>query len=317
MTEFIERLDCPACGETQFTTVWSGTYSDPAVRNMMDRFFYSADLDEALGSQSFSLVSCDVCQFRFHSRVIADQWVPIVYGEWISRAQVASFEEAHGFRAHEEFEGRLAGIRFLMRLRKLALANGFKSDELSLLDFGCGDGKLIALGRSMGIPSFGVDVSSSRVMVANASGCAIYPTLGDLADAVNKPFQMVVLSQVLEHVRDPDQILKSLGDLMTTGSILFVGVPNCHGIQRPRNFEEFHCVQPIEHINCFTPSSLKRFVERRGFKQVRKPFSVVTSTELSAVRSLVGAFVHQQSTEQFFVCTPRQLKHDTASGKSM
>lgn len=317
MTEFVQRSNCPACGDTQFTTVWSGTYSDPAVKSMLDLFFYSTDLDEALGSQSFSLVSCDACQFRFHSRVIADKWVPIVYGEWISREQVASFEEAHGFRAPEAFEERQAAIRFLMRLRKLALANGLKSDELSLLDFGCGDGKLIALGRAMGISSYGVDVSASRVMTASTSGCAIYPTLDDLADALDKPLQIVVLNQVLEHVKDPDQILRSLGGLMTTGGVLFVGVPNCDGIQRPRNFEEFHCVQPIEHINCFTPSSLKRFVEERGFQQVRKPFSVATSSVLAAVKSLVGAFVHEQSTDQFFVRTPQLLKHDTATARSM
>jgi len=313
MIAFENRKRCPACGSERATPVWSGKFSEPAFRERLDLFFYSADLDVALGDQSFTLASCDACGFRFHARVITDEWIPIIYGEWISREQIASFEEAHGYRAPAAFEEKLAGIRFLMRLRTLALANGFNSDELSLLDFGCGDGKLIALAHSLGIFSCGVDVSASRVLAANTSGCAIYSTLEDLADAHGRPFHMVVLNQVLEHVKDPDQILRSLASRMAIGGILFVGVPNCEGIETPRNFNEFHCVQPIEHINCFTPSSLRSFVEERGFTQARKPFSVVTSSASAAFKSLAGALIQKQSTDQFFVRSNEHREHDKAS----
>jgi len=316
MINFSDRLMCPACGAARTTPVWSGQFADPLVKRLMEKFSYNADLDESLGSHSFCLVRCNDCGFQFHSRVIADEWVPIIYGEWISREQIASFEAAHGHKSSAEFEAKLEDVRFLMRLRKLTLGAGIDPAELNLLDFGCGDGKLIALARSMGIAAYGVDVSASRMMAADNHCCAVYPTLNDLLGAVDRPFHMVVLNQVLEHVKDPDHVLRSLGSCMAAGGTLFVSVPNCQGIGNPRTFEEFHCVQPIEHINCFTPSSLKAFVEARGFMQVRKPFSAVTSSALAAVKSLAGAVVRTNPTDQFFRRTTPKPSFATASKES-
>jgi len=270
---------------------------------MLEQFFYSANLGETLPNQQFSLVSCADCGFRYHSKVIPDEWVPIVYGKWISREQIASFEAAHSHEKSSDFDQKLRDLRLIMRLRKLALAKGAPADSLSLLDFGCGDGKLIALARSMGISSFGIDVSASRTMAAHASGCPIYPSVQDLRNSVEKPFNMVVLNQALEHLKNPYSMLQSIASSMAPGGAIFVGVPNCLGIDRPRTFHEFHCVQPIEHINCFTPSSLKRFVEKRGFSQVRTPFSLVALNGWAALRSLAGSCLKTQGTELFFVRT--------------
>lgn len=68
MIDFSTRLKCPACGDTKFSSIWSGKFSDPGVKSMLDRFFYSTDLEESLGDLVFSLVSCNGCEFRFHSR---------------------------------------------------------------------------------------------------------------------------------------------------------------------------------------------------------------------------------------------------------
>jgi SAM-dependent methyltransferase len=304
MIEFVKRLNCPACGASGATPIWSGRFSDPFVKGMMEKFFYAVDLDGALGNQRFALVSCNDCGFRFHSHVIADEWVPIIYGEWISREQIASFEAAHVHQPLSAFEAKLEGIRFLMRLRKLTLNAGSGAAELRLLDFGCGDGKQIALARYLGIAAYGVDVSASRLMASDNRGCLVYPTLHDLLGMVDGPFHMVVLNQVLEHVKDPDHVLRSLGGCMATGGTLFVCVPNCTGIDNPSSFEDFHCVQPIEHINCFTPDSLRRFIERRGFAQLRRPYSVVTTSIKATIKSLVGALLQRLSTDQFFVRTP-------------
>jgi len=267
---------------------------------MLDRFFYSTNLEESLGDQVFSLVSCNGCEFRFHSRVITDEWVPAVYGEWISREQIEAFEAAHVSRPLDAFDERLSGLRFLMRLHRLATASGFHQDGLSLLDFGCGDGKLIALARALGIAAFGVDVSASRMQAADAHGCTVFSTMDALLSAVKRPFQMVILNQVLEHVKDPDAILRALANCMEPGAILFVGVPNCEGIKSPRTFEEFHSIQPIEHINCFTPSSLKSSVETRGFVQVRRPQAFVTTNVVTAIKGLAGVVFQKTSTDQYF-----------------
>ena len=307
MIDFSTRLKCPACGDTRFSSIWSGRFSDPAVRSMLDRFFYSTDLEESLGDQVFSLVTCNGCEFRFHSRVITDEWVPAVYGEWISREQIEAFEAAHVSRPLDSFDERLSGLRFLMRLHRLATANGSHQDGLSLLDFGCGDGRLIALARALGITAFGVDISGSRMQVADAHGCIVFSTMDALLAAVKSPFQIVILNQVLEHVRDPDAVLKALARCMAPEGILFVGVPNCWGIGSPRSFEEFHSVQPIEHINCFTPSSLKSFVETRGFVQVRRPQAFVTTNVIKAIKSMAGVVIQKASTDQYFKRTTTDL----------
>ena len=110
----------------------------------------------------------------------------------------------------------------------------------------------------------------------------------------------VVLFQLLEHIPEPVALLRELAKRMEKGAILFIAVPNCSGIQEPRDFVQFRWVQPLEHVNAFTPRTLKEVGRRAGFEPVRRPPAYVT-THLSRVIKTAGSMLVQPSTtEQYF-----------------
>lgn len=291
------RDTCPVCGSSDATTLWAGSFSDPAVKRYMDMFHYSGDWRSLLGDSQFALVRCKECGMAWHREVIAPEWLDVVYGQWADADQAVRFEAAHTSRTSDRSEAGVQLVKLVLRLLHLV---GPDRPAPSLLDFGCGDGALLRSAEMFGMRPYGIDISASRTESARQSGISILPTLEEFDAVVGEPVAAGVLSQVLEHVSDPLALLRALHGRMVPGGVLFVGVPDCSGISVPRNFDEFHKVQPIEHMNAFTPASLRAICQRAGFRAVRRPSAFVTTRTSGALRSAVNWFWQPRSTDQFF-----------------
>jgi glycosyltransferase involved in cell wall biosynthesis len=127
-----------------------------------------------------------------------------------------------------------------------------------VLDVACGEGYGSWLMRTRwGAASVhGVDVSPAALAVArarfDAPGITWVEMDADRLDAavLGPPFDLVVSLETVEHVRDPDAFLRTLGSLLAPGGTLVVSCPNDHwyyGPGRSKNpwhrhtfsFEEF------------------------------------------------------------------------------
>lgn len=99
---------------------------------------------------------------------------------------------------------------------------------VSVLDAGCGDGYwLVRLAEVPGIELTGVDYNPVRVERARTVAPGVPITCGEIADfRTDRPFDVVWLSQVLEHVEDDVGLLRTLRRLLRPGGVLIVGTPN-------------------------------------------------------------------------------------------
>lgn len=84
-------------------------------------------------------------------------------------------------------------------------------------------------------------------------------------------FHTLTLSEVMEHLDDPRSLLKELATLLLPGGILVLEAPNCEGGDRHLNLKEYRKIDPLEHINGFTPTTLRRLAESLGFKRIQPP----------------------------------------------
>ncbi len=96
----------------------------------------------------------------------------------------------------------------------------------SVLDLGCGDGALLAyLAEAKHVQAVGVDVSQKAVERARSRGVQAY--VADITEEGYRPQQVydyVLLSEVLEHLEDPEDLLLRLKGFVRRG--LLVSVPN-------------------------------------------------------------------------------------------
>ena len=297
---FVERAACPCCTGTTARSLWSGRFSDPEVAHLMAQFHYNADLGAELGDQPFELVRCADCGLTYHRLVLDDASVPLLYGHWIDAGQVARFEAAHTRKRSDPFESSVQRLKLVLRLRHLVQGNAPDAAPIRLMDFGCGDGEVLGAARALGMQAIGIDISASRADAARISGGLVYPDLAAFDDLGGGKVHAVVLSQVLEHVSDPVGLLQQIAQCLLPGGVLFVAVPNCAGLSVPRSFDEFHHLQPLEHLNAFTPASLRAVAARAGFRPLRRPTAIVATRLPAMLRAMVNLVYQPDTTDQFF-----------------
>lgn len=297
---FVTRAACPSCGAGTAKTLWSGRFSDPDITDRLAQFHYSADLGAELGDQPFDLVACTACGLAYHRLILSDEGLAALYGRWIDPAQVARFEAAHTAKRTDPFAQGVQRLKTLLRLRHLMRGRVADTAPIRLMDFGCGDGEMLAAAKVLGMDPIGIDISATRADAARGAGALVLPDLATFDARGSGKVHAVMLSQVLEHVSDPVGLLRAIALRMVPGGVLFVAVPNCSGLTVPRDFGSFHHLQPLEHLNAFTPRTLRETVARAGFQPLRRPMASLDTRPLGVLRALANLVYQPATTDQFF-----------------
>lgn len=106
--------------------------------------------------------------------------------------------------------------------------------SLSILDFGCGTGDHVTYPLAcLGHRVLGVDVHAASIQ--EASGKYRLPTLrfrrAEIDDLLKEDvrFDLIVCSEVLEHLREPQPFLEALGRLLHDRGALILTTPNGYG----------------------------------------------------------------------------------------
>jgi methionine biosynthesis protein MetW len=106
---------------------------------------------------------------------------------------------------------------------------GWVNSGASVLDLGCGDGKLLAfLAAEKGASVQGIELSGKAIGRCLAAGLSVFQQDIDtgLAEFADSSFDYVVLNQTLQQVRKPDFALQ---EALRVGGHVIVGFPNfCH-----------------------------------------------------------------------------------------
>jgi 2-polyprenyl-3-methyl-5-hydroxy-6-metoxy-1,4-benzoquinol methylase len=195
----------------------------------------------------------------------------------------------------EDLWGYAKRLRFVRETISAAFPNR-QPHSLSLLDVGCGNGSQLALPLAVkdGFQLTGVDKDSRSIDHAKQLA-GQHPKIdfacGGVDDLSNKRlFDVVILSEVLEHLERPAELLTASARLMDPDGILIVTVPNGYGefeidswiyrklsLQRivdtlAEKHEVLGATDNIEdgHIQFFTRSRLRRLFNAAGLITFRE-----------------------------------------------
>ena len=136
----------------------------------------------------------------------------------------------------------------------------------AVLDFGAGKGKV-----------------STALKRRNAEVQAIEPygleNLGELSvKAVKSLHELpqgvvvdgIVMIQVIEHLPNPVETLRSLSHFLRTGGFLFVATPNAFGARARLVGHQWSERKKLGHLQLFTQQSLSIAFDRAGFARTRR-----------------------------------------------
>jgi 2-polyprenyl-3-methyl-5-hydroxy-6-metoxy-1,4-benzoquinol methylase len=141
-----------------------------------------------------------------------------------------------------------------------------------ILDIGCGEGKVLEqLRASFSTPSTGIDIDPARICLAKSHSGGIPFAVGNAQELPyeDNSFDFVMILEVLEHVGDPDIVLREA--FRVTSKFLLASVPN-EPWWRIGNLARLKYIRDLgntpEHINHWTVRGFKTFISEH-FKIVK------------------------------------------------
>jgi 2-polyprenyl-3-methyl-5-hydroxy-6-metoxy-1,4-benzoquinol methylase len=172
----------------------------------------------------------------------------------------------------EELEA--LNLRIAQRMTQ-ALALLGRDDPGRLLDVGCGEGFVLKAFAARGWDVAGIDFSIAGVESMNPD-IADRVGQGDIFDllakriAAGETYDLVWLGNVLEHVLDPLDLLRSLQGLIVPGGIMVVTVPNDgtayhEDLLATGDIDRRFWIAIPDHMSYFTTDSLRATAEATGW----------------------------------------------------
>lgn len=143
--------------------------------------------------------------------------------------------------------------------------------DKKFLDIGSGSGEMLYFAKKSGFDVLGIEPNSGYADFSSKElSLPIFKGTYEEASLKKNHYDVINLSEVLEHMRDPTKVLKDLYSYLKNDGFLFINVPNIEiGIHAPNT--RFH----YAHIYNFNHLSLKKIIDMCGF-QILNPETLNT-----------------------------------------
>lgn len=147
---------------------------------------------------------------------------------------------------------------------------------ISLLDVACGEGFELALFQSQGWRVKGLDFNRDGMEKHNPQCLDLLQT-GNIYQllaqgiAERKCYDVVWMQNVLEHVIEPEKLLRDLTSLVNPGGVVIIAVPNDFSALQEYALKHNVISKPFwialpDHLSYFDAHSLKAVTEANGWK---------------------------------------------------
>src|SRR5260370_13542287 len=135
---------------------------------------------------------------------------------------------------------RKKALFFIRCLKEYQLERQAPAEAIRVLDIGCGNGRNVSLPvAERGFDVTGIDIHGPSVEAArsNARLANVRFLIEGYDDhRPDHPYDAVILSDVLEHVRDPRAMLGAALHCVSPGGVVLISIPNGYG---PFEVEQF------------------------------------------------------------------------------
>jgi SAM-dependent methyltransferase len=235
---------CAVCDSTTSKLLFRQTFSEMSSGSLLE---------------GYDVVVCEECGFGFADHIPAQAGFDAHYRD------MSKYEYQDQGGQETEYD--------LCRFRSITdcIIPFLPDSNVRLLDVGCATGRLLALLKEKGYGNvIGLDPSpvcsqaAQRLYGVRVMAGTIYEINNVMAD--EQTFDCVILTGVLEHIRDIHQALLQMRGLLVNGGLLFIEVPDATDFASwpDAPFQEFS----TEHINFFSTVSLDNLMQRYEFVRV-------------------------------------------------
>src|SRR5262249_41901397 len=142
------------------------------------------------------------------------------------------YYDAWGLRDAASGVEALKRRTFARLLERLQAHTDLRSGPL--LDLGCATGFLLEEAKIKGFEPFGIELNQFSARLAQERFGADHVHCGTLDDSPfrDRSFEVIVMSDLLEHVRAPSALLKQTHGILRDSGALLIVAPDAGGLSR-------------------------------------------------------------------------------------
>ncbi len=137
-----------------------------------------------------------------------------------------------------------------------------------LLDFGCGNGTFLVSALRMGWKVEGMDPDPLAVDAAQTAGLNVNCGGLELLDGRTSEFDYITLNHVIEHVHDPELLVRVCHRMLRKGGTLYIETPNIDAFGHKQFGPAWRGLEPPRHLVLFSRSGIDALLRRVGFATV-------------------------------------------------
>lgn len=269
----------------------------PVCNNVEASFlFYTYDVQFSKTLEKFPLVQCLNCGLAYLKERPAHEFIGNYYPAY----------SYHLFSTKAGMERSLRGIfkakiKDILKQRNKELANKilfsvvpaywklatlFPQDS-KILDIGCGGGWKLDLYKEFGWKTYGYDISSEAVKVAQSKGHDVVVAEIENVSYPDNYFDAIQISHVIEHLPNPVLTIKKAYNLLKEEGVLLLETPNISSLLFKAFKSDFWQIDSPRHFQIFNIKSLTFLLENKGFIID----SLITSNSKNGVINSIQSFI--------------------------
>jgi 2-polyprenyl-3-methyl-5-hydroxy-6-metoxy-1,4-benzoquinol methylase len=168
-----------------------------------------------------------------------------------------------------------------------------ENELLRLLDIGCSRGEFNELIDSPSLVYTGIEPFKDDYLFASGMGLNVkHLTAEEAVKCLKEEFNILVFGDVLEHLVDPNSVLKKSKDLLSEGGWILISVPNvAHLTNRLSLLFGFwdykdRGIRDRTHLRFFTVKTIKEMCWEAGFQITELDFTPIPIEAITSGRQL-------------------------------
>jgi hypothetical protein len=257
VVDFYQSPRCKICNQNG-KSIYSKSFNDEILKLFFTKYYGESkykNFKNKLEVTNYELLKCKDCKFVWQKNTPNKKFSIDLYENIIDNEQ--SLKKSK-LKYHNQKNSNNKEINKII--------HNFNQEKINILDFGAGWGHWLMSGSNSFYDSYAFELSPSRKSFLISNGINVL-NFNDINQYLNF-FHYIRLDQVLEHLNEPNEALKIIKKLGKKNCIFYISVPDGTEIIEKENipFIRKGPVQPLEHLNCFSKHSLKKFLDIYGFR---------------------------------------------------
>ena len=142
--------------------------------------------------------------------------------------------------------------------------DAYRTQSNSICDFGYGAGALLAASENHGWNCAGTEYSPSSIALGRERNWDVHE--GDLTESdLMGPFDVITIVETIEHVIDPNNLLRQAHSRLRSGGMLYGTTPNSRSLNARILKSKWSVITFPEHPILFSVTGMSRILFENGF----------------------------------------------------